>query len=259
LELRLRRPNLRRVFSGRLRVDPTGRLIATMTDREYVSGVIHAELTGGHSRRMRVELGAAAIRYLDRPPRHGDADVCDSTHCAWFIGRGPRVEWQTPFSAKEVGPVADPIDDDAWRAISATAKSHGPSLWTSHCGGRPLPPSAIWGGAKAEPGAPAVACPHHTKATHRWERAWDRGPLERIIGEQITSAEIIWPNGQWKLRLRTKSGDRDFSYDAAHRLLAPIAGWGALPSPADSVRLTDNRIHAQGHGSGHRVGLCLGE
>jgi hypothetical protein len=288
LEVRVPQFNLRRVFHGRLRMNPTGKLIATMTDREYVSGVINAELTKSRPRQLQIELGAAAMRYLDRPPRHGDADVCDSTHCAWFIGRGPRVEWQTPKTAKEVAPVSAPIDDETWKAVAIAAKSPGPSLWTSHCGGEPLSPLAIWGSypagaagaapqapqaAGAAPRAPQAAgaapqapqalqaapCPRHAQPMRHWERVWDRGRLERHIGEQILSAQIVWPKGRWTLRIQTPSRSRDFDYDAAHRLLAPMAGWDALPSPADSVQLTDNKIHAKGRGSGHRVGLCLGD
>jgi hypothetical protein len=236
-------------------MDPAGQLIATMTDREYVSGVINAELTKSHPRQLQIELGAAAMRYLDKSPRHGDADVCDNTHCAWFIGRGPRVEWATPKTAKELAPVSAPIDDETWKAIAIAAKSPGPSLWTSHCGGEPLSPHSIWGGGQTQ----AAPCPRHKHPARQWERAWDRRSLERHIGEQILSAQILWPKGRWTLRLQTPTRDKDFDYDAAHRLLAPLAGWGALPSPADSVRLADNKIHAKGHGSGHRVGLCLGD
>jgi hypothetical protein len=255
LEARAPRVNLRRVFHGRLRMDPVGRLIATMPDREYISGVINAELTKGHPRQLQIELGAAAARYLGRSPRHGDADVCDSTHCSWFIGRGPRVEWQTPKTAKEVAPVQAPIDDETWKAIAIAAKSPGPSLWTSHCGGEPLSPQSIWGSG---PDA-TTPCPRHAQPARHWERAWDRGRLERQLGEPIRSGQIVWPKGRWALRLQTPSGDRDFDYDDAHRLLAHMAGWGALPSPADSVRLADNKIHAKGRGAGHRVGLCLGD
>jgi len=256
LEVRLRQTNLRRTFHGRLRVDPKGGLIAAMDEREYVSGVINAELTQSHPRQLRVELGAAVIRYLSRRPRHADADVCDNTHCAWFIGRGPRVDWLTPRSAVEVGRILSPVDDEIWREISIRANSPGPSLWTSHCGGKSLSPTAIWGGSDS---GEAPVCSRHTQPERRWERSWDREKLEKQIGEQIVSAQIVWLKGRWTLRIRTLSRNRDFNYDAAHRLLAPIAGWSALPSPADSVWLADNKIHANGYGLGHRVGLCLGE
>ncbi|MDR0498740.1 MAG: hypothetical protein LBH03_03260, partial [Holophagales bacterium] len=193
LEVRMRQTNLRRVFKGHLRMDPKGELIAVMTDREYVSGVINAELTQNHPRQLRLELGAAVIRYLSQRPRHSNADVCDNTHCAWFIGRGPRTDWSTPGLAKEVGQVLSPIDDEIWKEIIVRAKYPGPSLWTSHCGGKPLSPLAIWGSGSGE----AAACPRHTQPAHYWERAWDRGKLEKQVGGQIVSAQIVWPRGQW--------------------------------------------------------------
>ena len=47
-------------------------------------------------------------------------------------------------------------------------------------------------------------------------------------------------------------------YDDAHRALAAVLGWGALPSPPDRVTRTATGFRAEGVGAGHRVGLCLG-
>jgi hypothetical protein len=255
LEIRVRSSNFRRRIFGHLRVDPAGKLIATMTTREYASGVINAELMPESPIGLRIELGAAVLRYLKQPPRHTNADVCDNTHCAWFIGRGPRVEWPTPELAKETSHVTVPIDDSLWSAILNRSQSPGPSFWTSHCGGKPLSPYAIWGNGSTE----ATTCPRHQQPAQRWERAWDRAKLEKSLGGQITSAQIVWPKGQWTLRIEIQSRTRDFNYDATHRLIAPIAGWDGLPSPAESVWLSDAKIHLQGFGSGHRIGLCLGD
>jgi len=74
---------------GRLEV------VADMETREYVSGMIAGELPDG-PRALRVELGAAALRMQALGPRHAHADFCDTTHCAWFIGRGPRLRWPSP-------------------------------------------------------------------------------------------------------------------------------------------------------------------
>jgi hypothetical protein len=255
LEIHLPRSSLRRCFYGQLFVGPMGRLTATMSEREYVSGVVNAELRQGQPEQLRVELGAAAIRYLKQPPRHEDADVCDSTHCAWFIGRGPRLDWSLPSSAKEVGPALPPIGDGLWDSIALRSKSHGPTYWSSHCGGKPLSPYALWGSGPAEP----MECIRHREPALPWERSWDVARLEKAIGEQISSVQIIWPKGQWMLRFHTATRKVDFNYDSAHRLLAGVAGWGALPSPADSARMAGGKIIAQGHGLGHRVGLCLGD
>jgi YD repeat-containing protein len=236
-------------------MSPAGKLIATMTALEYASGVIAAELAPNSSNWLRVELGAAVLRYLKQTPRHGEADVCDSTHCAWFIGRGPRMEWLTPQLAKETGQFAEPMDSSLWMAAQSRSQSPGPSFWTSHCGGKPLSPYAVWGSGSAE----ATACQRHQQPAHRWERAWDRAKIEKTLGGQITSAQIVWPKGQWTLRIETSGRTRDFNYDSAHRLIAPIAGWDGLPSPAESIWLSGTKIHLQGFGSGHRVGLCLGD
>ena len=49
----------------------------------------------------------------------------------------------------------------------------------------------------------------------------------------------------------------DLLYDDLHRLLAPLLGWDALPSPPDAFERAAGGFHARGRGRGHRVGLCL--
>ena len=59
--------------------------------------------------------------------------------------------------------------------------------------------------------------------------------------------------GAWGLR----AGSRVLRYDEAHRLLAEVLGWDALPSPASRLRPVAEGYEVEGVGSGHRVGLCL--
>lgn len=61
------------------------RLVATMTARDYANGILKAEL-GTAPGPLRAQLAAAVLRYAARGARHAEADVCDSTHCAWFVG-----------------------------------------------------------------------------------------------------------------------------------------------------------------------------
>jgi hypothetical protein len=101
--------------------EPDGslRLRADMAAPEYVAGVLSAELAGGEGP-LRTALGAAVLRFLADGPRHGATHVCDSTHCAWFIGRGPAVSWPTK-------PEAPPFNIN----VESQAKSTGQNFSTT--------------------------------------------------------------------------------------------------------------------------------
>jgi hypothetical protein len=260
IEVRAPDSGARRRFLGRLEC-ATGRagslrLIATLEARAYVSGVVAAELPKG-SADLREQLGAAVLRFLAQGPRHADADVCDDTHCAWFVGLGPRLDWRDPRHASDAAGGADPgFSDEAWGRILEAARSPGPSQWTAHCGGEPLSPHALWGG----PDRGVTPCPRHgAGSSDPWARLWSAAALEKAFGAPVQSLEVTADEGIWTLRVRTAKGERNYRYDEAHRALATAAGWDALPSPADRVEKAEDGFRAVGRGSGHRVGLCLAE
>jgi stage II sporulation protein D len=230
-------------------------LVASMDGREYVSGVIAAELAGGDAARRRA-LGAAVLRFRAEGARHSLADACDSTHCAWFIGRGPRVRWPEPRRALLDGPPLAPLGTDEWAAIVAEARAPGPASWTSHCGGRPLSRHAVWGGGDDR----VVACPLHDASSARpWARTWTDAPLARAFGRAVSRLEVAPEDGVYRIAVTTAAGREGLLYDEAHRRLAAELGWGAMPSPPDRIVRTAGGFRAEGVGLGHRVGLCLGE
>lgn len=240
----------------------TCRLRAEMTRLEYVAGVVAAELAEPDSNRG-VRLGAAVLRFLDAGPRHGAADVCDSTHCAWFVGRGPRLLWPTPqrpvllagswAPAVEEGPV---LAGAHWTRIVTEAREPGPALWTSHCGGAPLSAHSVWGHADRR----VWPCLRHSsRDTRPWSRLWGGEDLAAVFGAPVISLTVVEVEGVWTLRAETGSGRREPRYDEAHRLLAGRLGWDALPSPASRVVAAAGGFRAEGVGLGHRVGLCLGD
>lgn len=247
---------IQRRIEGELRCERAGntlRLIATLPLREYADGVVAAELPYAASER-RITLGATILRFLDQNHRHADADVCDSTHCAWFIGRGPQPE------ADRSSPSPRPLSDAEWSNILATARQPGPCQWTSHCGGLPLSPHALWGFGDSQ----APLCPRHgpgltPSATRPWVREWRASDLARAFGAAVDHLALDREGGVWTLQVSAGGRQRHLRYDEAHRTLASILGWGALPSPADGIEPTATGFRATGVGLGHRVGLCLGE
>ncbi len=254
LELRAEARGLRRRITGRLQV-AGGRLLASLTKRDYVEGVLAAELPHG-SPALRLELGAAVLRFLARGRRHLDADVCDSTHCAWFVGQGPRLDWTNPARAREAqGPEPEPLPDRDWNRIEHLAKAPGPSLWSAHCGGNPLTAQRVWG--RNEPGS--APCPRHAAPSSTWVRTWRREALEKAFGTGLESVALAPEPGAWGLAVTRNGARKTYAFDDAHRLIAGVLGWDALPSPADRVELTAEGLRLFGAGQGHRVGLCLGD
>lgn len=255
LELHSDARGARRRFQGRLQMIG-GHLVATLTRRAYVEGVLAAELPHGDPG-LRLELGAAVLRFLARGRRHVDADVCDNTHCAWFVGQGPRLDWTNPAQAREAAEETEPVGlpDGAWERVEALAKVPGPAFWTANCGGQSLSTQRVWGWGDAT----SLPCPRHTAPSAPWRRIWSWRDLEKAFGTNITAISLVPEPGVWGLVVTRNGVAKTYRYDDAHRRMAAVKGWDVLPSPADWVELAEEGLRLQGRGQGHRVGLCLGE
>jgi len=261
-ELRLPEWRLTRRLRGAIEVGghPSGTLavVAEMDPLEYVAGVAAAELPSFERERL-VALGGVALRFLSTGRRHAAADVCDSTHCAFFVGRGPRPEWRTSASVRLVSlsPLETGlrIDPELMAAIRSEAARPGPSHWTSHCGGAPLSERFVWGSDSET----KATCPRHSALDARpWRRVWAESDVAAALGP-VRSLRVVTDGGVWRLRGETANGWQEWLYDEAHRLLSRRLGWGGLPSPADSVSDEGGGYVAIGRGLGHRVGLCLAD
>ena len=232
------------------------RLVLAATERAWVDGVLLGELRGGMPD-LREELAATALRFLHAGARHGRDDLCDATHCAVFVGRGPLVTWVTPRRAEATGargPAPPVLDDAEWERVRARASRPGPAHFTGHCGGAPLSPFAVWGRGSKE----SSPCPRHGPGDEApWERLLPAGALARALAGDVVSLEAVVVSGVRKTRARTSARTVELLYDNLHRALAPELGWDALPSPPDSFERAAGGFRARGRGRGHRVGLCL--
>lgn len=232
-------------------------VIALVPLEEYVQGVADAEAPEA-APALREELAAAVLRFLALGPRHAPrADVCDATHCAVFGGRGPRLVWLSPRHARPDPRGATPaaFDAPAWTRVHARAREPGPRRFSGHCGGAPLSELYVWGAGDSS----VSACPRHAPGTVTpWRRRWPRAELRRAFGAEPDDVRVDDRDGTWHLVVALPTGTRRLLYDDAHRALAAVSGWDALPSPATGVRRTTDGFDAEGVGAGHRVGLCLG-
>jgi hypothetical protein len=238
------------------------RLVATMSGRDYSNGILKAEL-GTTAGILRTQLASAVLRYLQRGARHPDADVCDSTHCAWFVGEGPVPRWLRPDAARNEKEMARDLTDPEWaQAVrEVSAKPGGPDLWTAHCGGDPASAHFIWGGGDRR----VTGCPRHPRGSGRiWRREWAAADLSAVFGSNPEAIVATTVDGQWRLNIRLAARDSgrgsttlSLNYDDAHRRLASRLGWDAMPAPASQVLRTNSGYVAEGTGFGHRVGLCL--
>ena len=201
-----------RRLRGTLAVDAgpleTLRLRAELRPEEYVAGVVAAELPAAGLDR-RVALGAAVLRFLADGPRHGGTDVCDQTHCAWFVGRGPRVLWITPRTpvllASAPGREAEDLTLEAgdWARIRAEALRDGPRLFTGHCGGAPLSAHFVWGNGDGR----VWRCDRHAAGdAAAWSRFWSEADASRALGATVAQIDVITVGGVWTLRARTHEG-----------------------------------------------------
>ncbi len=258
-------PEFERRIRGAVAVLDQGgpiRLVATMSARDYANGVLKAEL-GTTAGVLRTQLASAALRYLQRGARHPEADVCDSTHCAWFVGEGPVPRWLRPDTARNERDIAADLSASEWAGAlrDARAQPRGADLWTADCGGEPASPHFIWGGGDRR----VTLCPRHPKGSGRhWRREWSAAALEAVFGTRPEAIDVAVLGGQWMLKVRLaprESGRNSTSltmtYDEAHRRLADWLGWDAMPAPATRVSRTSSGFVVEGRGFGHRVGLCL--
>jgi hypothetical protein len=112
----------------------------------------------------------------------------------------------------------------------------------------------VWGdGERSVP-----SCARHGGPDRPWRRLWEERALREAFGSRTLGLAVDHVEGVWTLRVATEAGRSTLRYDAAHRALARVLGWSALPSPADRVVPRAGGFVAEGVGLGHRVGLCLG-
>ncbi|HEX7578472.1 MAG TPA: hypothetical protein VF580_00595 [Thermoanaerobaculia bacterium] len=239
--------------------------VLTTSLRDWVEGVIRSEARGLGADRLG-EFVPVVLRFLQRGARHGREDVCDLSHCCLFSGFGPHIDWPRPDTAAleaSPAPRSRPfvpetvLSEGEWALALESSARPGASLWSGHCGGRPLSEREVWGSGSA------IAIPCERAARHARAAPWTRvvtdETLASLFHRKVLSVEAVERGGVRKTGITFPDGRQELLWDDLHQRLAQITGWDALPSPPDSWSRADSGWKAVGRGRGHRVGYCLGD
>jgi hypothetical protein len=254
-----------RVVRGSLESGDGRHPVLTTSLRDWVEGVLRSEARGLPAERLR-EFVPVVLRFLRRGPRHGREDVCDLSHCCVFSGFGPHAAWRRPDAAVlEAGPasrsgpvvIQTVLSDPEWREAVETSDSAGPSLWSGHCGGRPLSEREVWGSGSSEAHSCSRANRH--ELAEPWSRSISDETFYAVFHRRPLAVEAVERGGVRKTEVTFADGEVAFLWDDLHQRLARAVGWNALPSPPDSWTRAGSGWKASGRGRGHRTGYCLGD
>lgn len=264
-ELSVEPYGLVRIVRGSLEARDGRHPVLTTSLRDWVEGVVRSEARGLPADRLG-EFVPVVLRFLQRGARHGREDVCDLSHCCLFSGFGPHVDWPRPDAATlEASPAPRSrsfvpetvLSDGEWALALESAACPGASLWSGHCGGRPLSEREVWGSGSAT-AIPCERAARHAQAAP-WTRVITDETLASLFHRKVLSVEAVERGGVRKTGITFPDGRQELLWDDLHQRLAQVAGWGALPSPPDSWSRTGSGWKAVGRGRGHRVGYCLGD
>ena len=202
------------------------------TPEAWVAAATDGELGRDAPFEARRALASVLKRWIEGHPRgnHADGSLCPLTHCAVIRGEGSEATQQAMRTSPD-------LKLDARWAFFCGSK-----------GGVSLSPREAWGdGPDIKEGAEAIP-------SDRWQ-IWER---------TLTAAQVKLLKGSVRPGLRP--GQKGLMLGASGpypveelRLAAGRAfGWPAWPSNACEGEVdAEGRLHLQGHGWGHNVGLCL--
>jgi hypothetical protein len=214
--------------------------------------MIAGEMPDG-SRARRVELVAAALRLRAMGCDTPTADFCDTTHCAWFIGRGLASAGLARGSPWSRARPCVPRDEE-WDGQSSPPRGDRPGPLDAHCGGQAaLRVRRVGRGDRRAP-----ACPLHAGAPPPpWTRFWPDDALQRAFGARVTRIDTTVEDGVHRLLVASGGTTRRLLYDDAHRALASVLGWDAVPSPPGRVTARPPGSAPRASAQGTASALCL--
>ncbi|MFO0724328.1 MAG: SpoIID/LytB domain-containing protein [Myxococcota bacterium] len=247
-----------RTYGRRFKIRSLGgflRVVSAVDLEGYVRGVADAELSFAPPEAFWAQEVVARTFALkaQQAPRHEDGAVCDLTHCQAFSGVPRRRE-------AEHGQPLVLVDHEHQLADV---------FYHSTCGGRSLPPSAMWPNIRA-PDLTAVddldpkGRPYCRVSPHfHWVFEVDERKLAAALsgaaGRPLDPSSLALvaqdPDfARWKVS--DQEGAVLIGGEVMHLELSRIFGFGAVKSSRFVATRAGANFRLSGFGLGHRVGLC---
>lgn len=243
-----------RWFEGALSIRAQGselRVVGTIALEAYVAQAVAAEtLPGTTSAALEAQAIVARTYALAVKPRHSEARLCDLAHCQVLHGAS------TPDHLRAARQAAR-----ATRGALLCLESGELALPVFHasCGGQTARADEVFQG-RDRTGSASVLDPG-CRAAWRAEVPLPifREAIERHLGAGTFSPGALrWARGtSGRIRQLELAGvRRPLSGDALQRALGARLGYGQIPSALFWLRFEADRVHIEGRGRGHGVGLC---
>lgn len=247
----------RRAYPGQLRmrvkkneIDVLGKLKL----EPYVAGVLQSELDHGPiaAREAQSVLIRSFALQAHKRHRHGEAALCDLTHCQAYAGSPKRPD---PAALHTAGWVLRREDGQI-----------APSYYHSTCGGHTLSGREVWPAAHRElEGVSDLRSDGHAwceDSPHsRWVTEVSRSQLakalERLVKRPLDPQSLrIEVESENRYRIADARGETSTTGEILHLRLGRSLGWGRIKSGWMQFHFSDALVRIEGQGLGHRVGLC---
>ena len=252
------RPRITRRFHGAIEARPAGAAIALiddLPDEDYLPGTVALEARGDRSEAQKAQA-VLARTFVARGSRHPGTgwDLCDLTHCQTYRGADGETEAARAAVAATRGQVltvGGKVADVYFTAACGGATADAADVW---------PEAAVTSGSSARPWLRSVVCEGcRDSPDHAWRGDFSLAELDvALAGEgRLTGLTVIDRGaGGVVRRIRLEGLGRSLTGEQFRLALGRTLGWSAVKSNRFTVEKRGARLHFEGRGFGHGVGLC---
>lgn len=245
----------RRRYPGRLRFEAgAGRLQPrlTLAAEEYVLGVLAAETTESEPEYLKAM--AVCIRgYLHARLTDTKTPLPDNTRGQMFRGLpdSPRADLLARITRETAG------------RLPRLAGRPAPVFYHACCGGHTRAAGEIWPslaewphlrGAADEQSAGRAWC--RTSKWFAWQRKLPVAAWRAFLQGEFTAQHARRADDEAQVVCSAAAGSREIGAWKFRMQLGRVLGWNAAPSDRFVIFESEAETILDGHGFGHRVGLC---
>lgn len=253
--LTIRVDNEKRVYSGRLRIEP-GRerwpIIAFVPLDDYVAGVVAAEAIADEPEFLQV-MAVCARSYARHHLAAGGTGLADDTQSQQFRGLPP------PARSK---PIREAVAATQGRVLRVNGRV-APAFYHACCGDHTRAAGEIWPEMAAWPHLRGVKdlddaqrpwCRHDKWFSWRRDVPLDR--WRRLLHEKFNALTALRSDPKRAIALVGEDKRRNLAAWPFRMTVCRELGWNTLPSDRFIIRPNRHAVVFEGRGFGHRVGLC---